>query len=255
MLFVFDIGNTTITVGGYEGKDLRFEARLASDARRTGDQYAGDLAAVFGVHGVTPTETDNGIICSVVPELTKAVSHAFAALIGHEPLVVGPGVKTGLNIKIDSPAQLGADLAVGAVGALAKYPLPCLIVDLGTATTLFVLDAAGVFRGGVIAAGIYSTLDALTSHTAQLPSVTVEAPKKVIGTNTADCMKAGLVVGAAAMIDGLCDRMEEELGTPFATVVATGGLAHEVVPLCKRTVVTDDRLILDALRLIYEKNN
>lgn len=254
MLFVIDIGNTNITVGGFEGETLRFEARLASDPRRTGDQYAGDLAAVLTVHGVTARETDSAIICSVVPELTKAIRHAFCALTGQEPLVVGPGVRMGLDIKIDTPAQLGTDLAVGAVGALAKYPLPCLIIDLGTATTLFVLDGKGSFRGGVIAAGIRSTLDALTSHTAQLSSVPIEAPKKVIGTNTADCMKAGLIIGAAAMIDGLCDRMEQELGAPFATVVATGGLAREVVPHCRRAIVTDDRLILDALRLIWLKN-
>ena len=168
-------------------------------------------------------------------------------------MVLGPGIRTGLNIKIDNPAQLGADLAAGAVGALAKYSMPCIIIDLGTASTISVLGKNGEFLGGAIAAGIKLTLEALTSKTAQLPMVSIEAPSHVIGSNTADCMKSGLVIGAASMIDGMITRIEREL-KETATVVATGGLAPEVVGFCDREILLDDDLLLDGLKLIYQKN-
>lgn len=254
MLLTFDIGNTNITVGGFEGNRLVFTARLASDARLTADQYAVQIKDVLALHNVTVTAEDDGVIGSVVPTLTRSFTGAMERLTGKTPLVLGPGVKTGLNIQVDNPAQLGADLVAGAVGALASYPCPLAFIDLGTASTIFVLDEKGALRGGVIAAGIRSTLDALTSHTAQLPSIPMEAPAHIIGRNTADCMKSGLIVGAAAMIDGFIDRMEEELGLPFATILATGGLCSEVVPCCRRKITVDDNLLLDGLRIIFEKN-
>ena len=168
--------------------------------------------------------------------------------------MLGPGVKTGLNIKIDNPAQLGADLVAGAVGALEEYTMPCVVIDLGTATTLSVIDRNGAFLGGTIAAGVRLTLKALTENTAQLPSIPIEAPRSVIGANTVDSMQSGLVFGTAAMLDGLLDKIEEELGeTP--TVVATGGLAAEIIAHCRRNIIYNENLLLDGLRAIYEKNN
>lgn len=178
---------------------------------------------------------------------------AFQKLCGFAPMILGPGVKTGLNIKIDNPAQLGADLVAGAIGAIEKYPLPCIIIDLGTATTISAINKKGEFLGGAIAAGIHLTLEALTKNTAQLPLVGIEAPKSAIGRNTVDSMKSGLIFGAAAMLDGMIDRMEAELGGS-ASVVATGGLSGEVVPHCRRNIAVDENLLLDGLKRIYAKN-
>lgn len=253
MLICIDIGNTNITIGGFEGENLKFTARLATDSKRTADQYAIEIRDVLHIYEVDRDEVTDAAICSVVPAVGSAVKRAIAKLFSIQPMMLGPGIKTGLNIKIDNPAQLGADLAAGAVGSLAKYNTPTVIIDLGTATTISVLGQNGEFLGGAIAAGVKLTLEALATKTAQLPSVSIEAPKSVIGTNTADCMKSGIVVGAAAMIDGMVDKIEKELGLK-ATVVATGGLAPEVVKFSSREIITDDNLLLDGLRIIYNKN-
>lgn len=253
MLLCVDIGNTNITLGGYREDTLVFTARLASDVQRTADQYAVELYDILRLNGCSAAQVQGAILSSVVPTLTDALCRASQKLFGFAPMVLGPGVKSGLNIKIDNPAQLGADLVAGAIGAMAKFPLPCIIIDLGTATTISVLNAKGEFLGGAIAAGIRLTLKALTENTAQLPLVGIEAPKSVIGSNTIDCMKSGLILGAAAMLDGLIDRMETELGGS-ASVVATGGLAREVIPHCRREIQVDENLLLDGLKRIYEKN-
>ncbi len=253
MLLAIDVGNTNTTLGIFDGEALRSTARLASDMHRTGDQYAIELRDVLALNGLDSALVTDAIICSVVPPLSDALQRAVQKLCGVTPLVLGPGVRTGLNIKIDNPAQLGADLAAGAVGALARYPLPCIVIDLGTASTISVLDAQGRFLGGVIAAGINLTLEALVGNTAQLPSVRIEAPPAAIGRNSVDSMKSGIVLGSASMLDGMIDRIEEELGQS-AAVVATGGLAGTVVPHCRRKIEINDTLLLDGLRLIYEKN-
>ncbi|MEE0839759.1 MAG: type III pantothenate kinase, partial [Acutalibacteraceae bacterium] len=193
------------------------------------------------------------IISSVVPAVGKSLSAAVSKLCHIVPLMLGPGVKTGLNIKIDNPAQLGADLAAGAVGAIAKYETPCIVIDMGTATTVSVLGENGEMLGGAIAAGVRLTLKALFENTAQLPAVAIEAPSSVIGTNTVDCMKSGLVFGAASMIDGLIERMEKEQGK-MKTVVATGGMSREIIRHCKYDIIYDENLLLDGLMTIYKKN-
>ena len=253
MLLTIDIGNSNITLGVYEDKTLKFVSRLSTDRTKTGDQYAVELKSILSLHSVPLSELDGSIISSVVPVLGPAFRHAVRLLTGTAPLMVGPGVKTGLNIKIDNPAQLGADLAVGAVAAISRYPLPCLVLDLGTATKISVIGKDGSFLGGTISSGLAISLDALASRTAQLPQISLEAPDHAIGTNTIDCMKSGLVIGCAAMLDGLIDRIEEELGEP-ATKIATGGLCHEVVPLCRHSIEINDDLLLEGLRVIYEKN-
>lgn len=253
MLICVDIGNSNITIGVFDKDDLKFTARLATDSRRTSDQYAIEIRDIIHIYEIERSEITNAAIASVVPTVGSAVERAITKLFGIKPIVLGPGVKTGLNIKIDNPAQLGADLAAGAVGALAKYPYPSIVIDMGTATTVSVIGKNGELLGGVIAAGIKLTMDALTSGTAQLPSVGLEAPKKVIGTNTNDCIKSGLIIGQAAMLDGIVTRIERELGAK-TTVIATGGLAPEVVRHCERDIILDDNLLLDGLKIIHDKN-
>ena len=253
MLLVMDMGNTCITLGIYNKKELVVTARLATDRYRTEDQYASDLLSIFTLYQINPKEIHGSILGSVVPSLNFAITRAVEKVTGVTPLVVGSGVKTGLNIKIDDPAQTGADLVCGAVAALAKYPLPCIVFDLGTATTIMALNEKGEFLGGTIAAGIGISLDALSSRTSQLPHVSLKNPGKVIGTNTVNAMKSGLIYGTASMMDGMADRMEEELGAK-ATLIATGGRAKEVIPYCKREMILDDNLLLDGLRIIFEKN-
>lgn len=253
MLLAVDIGNTNITLGVFEGEHLRSTARLATQSDKTSDQYAVEIRQVLLLHGADADGIDGAIISSVVPSVGSAIAGAITVLCGVTPLQLGPGVKTGLNIRIDNPAQLGADLAAGAAGALAKYPLPCIVIDMGTATTLTVLDRNGCFLGGAIAAGVRLTLQALAGGTAALPSIHPAAPKAVIGSNTIDCMQSGIVYGTAAMLDGLIERTEEELGET-ATIVATGGLAPQIICHCRKTIVYDENLLLDGLRLIYDKN-
>ena len=253
MLLAIDIGNTNITLGVYDEEHLLFTARLATDKRRTADQYAIEMYDVMRLNGVDSQSVEDAIICSVVPTVGAAVSSAISKLFDIVPLVLGPGVKTGLNIKIDDPAQLGADLAAGAVGALAEYNMPCVVIDLGTATTISVLDKNGCFIGGSIAAGVALTLKALCENTAQLPSINITAPPSVVGRNTVDCMKSGLVLGTASMIDGLIERIASELGE-MPTVVATGGLSREIIEHCKTDIIYNENLLLDGLFNIYNRN-
>lgn len=254
MLLTVDIGNTNITLGAYDNNMLSFTARLATEQKKTDDQYAVELKNLFSLYGIDSEEIEDAIISSVVPSVGKSISRAVSKLCHIVPLILGPGVKTGLNIKIDNPAQLGADLVAGAVGALENYTMPCVIIDMGTASTVSVLDKNGAFLGGVIAAGVRLTLKALAENTAQLPSINIEAPECVIGRNTVESMQSGLVYGAAAMIDGLLERIEAELGEA-PTVVATGGLSKEIITHCKKNIIYNENLLLEGLRAIYEKNN
>lgn len=254
MLLTVDIGNTNITLGAYNNRILGFTARLSTDQRKTDDEYAIEIKQLLALNDMSTSDIEDCIISSVVPSVAKSVSRAVAKLCQIVPLILGPGVKTGLNIKIDNPAQLGADLVAGAVGAIDTYKMPCVIVDMGTATTLSVLDKDGAFLGGVIAAGVRLTLKALAENTALLPSIPIEAPKSVIGTNTIECMQSGLVLGSAAMLDGLLDRIEAKLGEA-PTVVATGGLSKEIITHCKHSIIYNENLLLEGLCAIYEKNH
>lgn len=253
MILAVDIGNTNITLGGYDDGKIKFVSRLATDSRRTADQYAVELHHIIGLSGGDIADIKGSVIASVVPAVGSAVAEAVKKLCSFEPVVVGPGVKTGINIKIDNPAQLGADLVAGAAGVLGKYKMPCIVIDMGTATTLSVLDKDGTFLGGAIAAGVGLTLNALTQNTALLSAIPIEAPKTVIGKNTVESMQSGLVLGTAAMVDGLVGRIEKEMGAE-CTVVATGGRAKQIISHCSKEIVLDDNLLLDGLIKIYEKN-
>ena len=253
MILAIDIGNTNITLGGYKEEKIEFISRLSTESRHTADQYAVELYNVIRLAGYSIADTEGCVIASVVPAVGSAVSEAVKKLTGLNPIVLSPGVKTGISIKIDNPAQLGADLVAGASGALGKYPLPCIIIDMGTATTLSVLNKEGHFLGGVIAAGVGLTLNALTQNTALLSAIPIEAPKNVIGRNTMESMQSGLVLGTAAMIDGMVKRIEAELGED-CTIVATGGRAKQIIPHCEKEMLLDENLLLDGLLKIYKKN-
>lgn len=254
MLLAIDVGNTNIVLGCLEGETIRFTARLATSRARTEDEYALMLSNILALRGVEPGLVDGAIVSSVVPELRPVLKRAVSLLCGLTPLIVGAGVKSGLDIKIDNPAQLGSDLVVGAVGAIARYERPLLVFDFGTATTLSVIDGQARYRGGMIIPGLRLAVEALSSGTAQLPHVDLTAPARLIGTNTVDCMNSGAIYGTAAMLDGIIHRVEEELGEEIRTVVGTGGLVSKVAPYCRREIVVDDVLMLRGLRIIYEKN-
>ncbi len=253
MLLVLDMGNTNITVGVFDGDRLLVESRLATDFRKMEDEYAMKLADILRLYDLRREDIDGAIFSSVVPSLDRALRNAVRKVADVTPFQVGPGIKSGINIRIDNPAQLGADLLVGAVAAVARYGAPCLLWDLGTATKVSVIDRDGAYRGGAILPGVRTSLDSLSRAAALLPAVSIEVPPAVIGTNTVDCMASGTVFGTASIIDGMSDRIEDELGYP-ATVVATGGLAAEIVPQCRRKIVHDPALLLHGLRLLYQKN-
>lgn len=254
MLLAIDAGNTNIVLGCMEGDTLRFTARVRTDRAKTEDEYALIFRNLFDLHQLNRRSVEGAILSCVVSELTDVLCKAVETVIKKKPLVVGAGLKTGLNIKIDNPAQLGADLVADAVAATAKYPKPLLIFDMGTANTMSVVDGKGRFLGGAIMAGPRLSVDMLAARTSQLPRIELDTPPKLICSNTVHCMQSGAIYGHAAMIDGLIDRVEEELGEPLASVVATGGLFGRIAPYCKHRIIWDDHLMLDGLRIIYEKN-
>lgn len=254
MIFAIDAGNTHIVLGCMEGEALLFTARVHTDRAKTADEYALIFRNLCDLHQIDRSQVEGAILSCVVSELTGALCRAIEIVIHHKPLVVGAGIKTGLNIKIDDPGQLGADLVVGAVAATEKYPKPLIIFDMGTANTMSVIDGKGQFLGGAIMAGPRLAVDSLSSGTSLLPRIDLKAPPRVVCSNTIHCMQSGAIYGYAAMIDGLIDRVEEELGTSMAAVVTTGGLSGLLAPYCKRKVIPEENLMLDGLRIIYEKN-
>ena len=254
MILTADIGNTNITLGLFDGDEAIFISRLATQRHRTSEQYAIELNAIFNLEGINIQKIEGSVISSVVPELTRVFKDAIEKVTGCDALIVAAGIKTGLKINTDNPKEVGADLVAGAVGAVNQYPLPCLIMDLGTATKIMVLDENGVFAGCTIAPGVGISLDALSMRTSQLPTIELSAPKHAIGTNTIDCIRSGTVLGTAAMLDGMADRLERELGTPIKSMVATGGLAKEIVACCEKEIIYNKDLILQGLLTIYRKN-
>ena len=254
MLLAIDIGNTNIVIGGIDGGGkIAFEARIATDRIKTSDQYGAEIKSMLSLFDTKPRDIDGCIISSVVPPVFNSVRTGVMKVTGRAPMVVGPGLKTGLNIQMDNPSQVGSDRIVVAVAALAEYEPPLTLLDLGTATTIEVVGKGSTYLGGCIIPGVRVSLEALTSRTAQLPGISLDRPKKVIGKNTVDCMRSGIMYGTAAMLDGMLDRVEEELGQK-AAVIATGGLAELIVPLCRREIRLDQDLLLKGLNIIYKKN-
>ena len=253
MILAIDIGNSNIVIGGVEGDNIVFESRIRTDATKTSDEYCVDLKILLDVQGVSTQSIEGSIIASVVPQVLNSFQTAILKLTGKTSLVVGPGLKTGLNIKIENPAQTGADLVVGCVAALREHKPPMIVVDMGTATTVVVLDETGALIGGAISPGVKISMDALTERTALLPGLQLDQPKRAIGKNTIDCMRSGIMLGTACMLDGLIARMEAELGCK-TTVVATGGIAKFVLPMCQTPVIYDKDLIIKGLATLYRDN-
>lgn len=254
MILTIDVGNSNIVLGAVQGNEIVFEARLRTDATKTSDEYCIDLKMILDVYSLNSADIEGSIIASVVPQVSNSMHTAIRKLTGKAPLVVGPGLKTGLNIAIDNPAQTGADLVVGCVAALREHKAPMIIIDMGTATTMIVLDKNSAMIGGAIIPGVKISMDALTNRTALLPGLQLDQPKKAIGRNTIDCMRSGLMLGSACMIDGMIDRMEEELGYK-TTVIATGGIAKFVLPMCRHEMIYDKDLLVKGLAALYRENS
>lgn len=253
MTLTIDIGNTNIVLGCFDGDAILFRERISTNHTATDLEYAVSIKTALEMYRLNPENITGAIVSSVVPSVTNTFRRAIEKLCGVKPLVVGPGIKTGLSIRIDNPAQLGSDLVVDAVAGIHEYPVPQIIIDMGTATTFSVIDKNSNYLGGVITTGMAVSADALVSRTSQLPRIAFEVPKKVIGSNTVDCIKSGIMYGNAAIIDGMVSRIEAELGEK-CTVIATGGLSALVAPLCQTKLILDDDLLLKGLMLIYRKN-
>lgn len=255
MILAVDIGNTNIKIGAWDNDKLVFVSRLQTNTLKTQDEYAINLVDIFRLNDCNAAQFDGSIISSVVPPLSLPLKRAIEAVIQSKRVyIVSPGLKTGLNIKIDNPATLGADIVCCSVAAISKYTLPCIIISMGTATGMFALDKNGAFIGGSVAPGVVISLEALASKTAQLPHISLDPPGAIIGANTVDSMKSGSIYGTAFMLDGMVRKMKDELGDPETTVVAGGGLAQFIIEYCEEKIVYDDSLVLEGLKIIYEKN-
>ena len=253
MLLAIDIGNTNIVVGGIANDQIVFEARIATDPIKTSDQYAAEIKSILALFQTDLKEIDDSIISSVVPPVFNSVRTGIIKLTHKEPIVVGPGIKTGLNIQMDDPASVGSDLIVAAVAAVQDYQPPLIIIDMGTATTVCAIGRGNTYLGGVVIPGIRVSADSLTHSTALLPGIQLDRPKRAIGRNSIDCMRSGIMLGAACMLDGMIERMEQELGYPVK-VLATGGIARFVIPMCRREILYDGDLVIKGLAELYRKN-
>ena len=253
MILAIDIGNTNIVVGCIDEEKIYFTERLSTVRTKTELEYAVDLKTVLDIYHIKRTDIEGCIISSVVPQITGIAKLAAEKILKKEVMVLGPGVKTGLNIVMDNPGQLGADLVADAVAGLASYPVPLVVIDMGTATTISVVNSKKQYIGGMIMPGVGISLDALTARASQLSGISIDAPRHIIGKNTIECMKSGVLYSNAAALDGIIDRIEEELGEK-TTVIATGGLAKKIVPHGRKEIILDEELLLKGLMLIYRKN-
>ena len=243
MILAIDIGNTNIVLGCMEHDRILVEARMATDLLKTSDQYCVELKNLLNLYEVDLQAIEGVIISSVVPPVLNSC----------RTMIVGPGIRTGLNIQMENPTQIGSDLIVAAVAALSRFEPPLIIIDMGTATTITAIDKTGTYVGGCISPGPKISAEALSARTAQLPAISLESPKKAIGKNTIDAMRSGVMLGSACMVDGMIDRIDAELGGG-ATVVATGGIARFVLPMCRHAIEYDRDLLLKGLALLYENN-
>lgn len=253
MLLTADVGNTNIKFGIYDGNELKFKLRVSTDTAKTSDEFAVELYTFFQIYDISAESIDSSIISSVVPKITSPLSDAIETVSGVKSLVVGPGIKSGLNIRIDNPEKTGADIVAGCVGAYEKYGGPFIIIFMGTATVIGYVDENKAYYGGAIAPGVGISLDALTSKGALLSSVDLKEPPKVISTNTSDCIRSGIMFGTACMLDGMIDRFYEQTGRK-CKVIATGGFAPLLTKLCFHEIIFDENVILDGLNYIYKKN-
>ena len=253
MVLAVDIGNSNVVIGCFDKEQILFVDRFATNRNATALEHALLIKTALELGGYAGLSFEGSIISSVVPSVTNAMCAAVEKLTRTVPLLVGPGLKTGLMLKLENPAQLGSDRVADAVAATSTYPPPVIVIDMGTATTISVVDKTGAFVGGMIMPGLRLSTEALSSRASQLPQISLKQPDRAIGRNTVDCMRSGVILGTASILDGAIDRIEEELGYP-CTVVSTGGNARLVTPNCKHAIITDDNLLLKGLRILYYKN-
>lgn len=253
MVLAIDIGNSNITLGGFVGDSLNFCAHISTDTNATSDDYACRILNLLSLYGVDKNGISGAIIASVVPQLTTVLWDTVKLIAKTDALIIGPGIKTGIGILCDTPSTVGADLIAAAVATHFIYGDPSLIIDMGTATKMTVVNKNGAFIGTSIMPGVMMSIDALSDRTAQLPKVSPKAPLCVVAKNTADCIKSGIIYGTASMIDGMIERINDELGEEL-NVYITGGYAPLVAPYCKHEMTSDENLVLRGLNIIYKKN-
>jgi type III pantothenate kinase len=255
MLLAVDVGNSNTSVGVFDqDKKLLFLAAVDTDSRKTADQISIDLLNIFSLYHYQLSDLTDAIMCSVVPPLNFMMEKALTRLLGKPPMVVGPGVRTGLNIRTEIQSQLGADIVANAVSALEKYPAPIITIDMGTATSIGLIGEGRTYVGGLLYPGVNVSLDALSRRAAQLPDISLQHPKALIGKNTEDCMRSGIVYGTAGMLDGIIDRICGLFPDKKVSVVATGGNAPVIVRYCRNPIIYDKYLLMEGLWTIYQKN-
>lgn len=254
MILVIDVGNTNIVLGIYEDKKLLNFWRVKTDADKTSDEYGMIINQLFELNGYKFSDIKEIVICSVVPTIMYTLEHMTRKYFGKEPLVVGPGIKTGMNIKYDNPKEVGADRIVDAIAAYELYGGPLVIVDFGTATTYSAVSKNGEYLGGAICPGVRISMDALFQRTAKLPRVELTKPGTVIGKNTVNSMQAGIIYGHVGQVDYIVERMKSELGDPNTKVIATGGLSKLIASESRTVDTINGLLTLEGLRIIYERN-
>ncbi len=254
MLLCVDVGNTNIKFALYENDKQILKTRFSTDSKKTDDEFAVELYTIFQIYGFDAKAVKGSIISSVVPAVTENLQKAIHKVTNCKPVILGPGVKTGLDLRIDNPSTLGSDIVAMCVAVKEKYSCPAIVIGMGTATTIVYLNENKCYCGGAIMPGVSISLDALTSNGALLPSIELKATKKVIGTNTEDCIRSGIVAGTACSIDGMIELFREETNTnPF--IIATGGLANTIAKNCKNDIIINDDLVLEGLISIYNRNN
>ncbi len=256
MILAIDSGNTHTTIGCVkEDNSVANIFRFPTDIHETEFGYAAKIKQIFDLYGVSTDVFVGAVLSSVVPPMTHILVNAVKLLTGLKTLVVGSGVKTGLHIYINDPGTVASDLVAAAVGAKEEYPLPCIVIDMGTATTFTVVDKQSRYIGGAILPGVGISLSALSVETALLPRIEISTPKSVIASNTVDCMKSGIIYGTAGAIDGMIERIIAEMGCNVSSIIATGGYCSLIVPHCTHMIMIDDTLILKGLNAIWNRNN
>ncbi|MDO5096134.1 MAG: type III pantothenate kinase [Peptostreptococcaceae bacterium] len=254
MLLVLDVGNTNIVVGVFDGKELISSYRMGTSINATSDEYSATIAQLLNMDDIKLSMIEDVIISSVVPEVMHSLENFALKHIGKAPMVIGPGIKTGINIKYENPTQVGADRIVNAVAGYEKYGGPLIIIDFGTATTFCFINEKGEYHGGLIAPGVKISSEALFQRASKLHKVELVKPKNVVGKNTTVAMQAGIYYGYIGMVDNIVRCIKEEMNTPHAKVISTGGLASLFIADTQNVEIIDKNLTLDGLRLIYEKN-